>query len=244
MTKNGGRRIAIARGAVLADPGRLDDAQEAPAATLFDPGFWRARGALLATDRGRGSAWFIAAGTRQWVLRHFRRGGWIAALCADRYLWAGEARVRSFAEWRLLAALAALDLPVPAPVAARYQRGWFTYRCDLITQRLADARPLSALLEEDRLSEDRWRAIGAAIARLHRAGVDHADLNAHNVLIDSQGTVSVIDFDRGRIRAPGRWKRGNLQRLRRSLDKLSVVMPAGRFAAGDWDRLIAGYETS
>jgi len=56
--------------------------------------------------------------------------------------------------------------------------------------------------------------------------------------------VSVIDFDRGRLRAPGRWKRGNLQRLRRSLDKLSVVMPAGRFAAGDWDRLIAGYETS
>jgi 3-deoxy-D-manno-octulosonic acid kinase len=243
MMKNGGRRIAIPKGAVLADPVRLDDVQEAAAAALFDPAFWLARGALLPTGRGRGAAWFIAAGTRQWVLRHFRRGGWIAALCADRYVWAGEARVRSFAEWRLLAALAAMDLPVPRPVAARYQRGWFTYRCDLITQRLTDARPLSALLEEDRLREDRWRAIGAAIAQLHRAGVDHADLNAHNILLDSQGTISVIDFDRGRIRAPGRWKLGNLRRLRRSLDKISTAIPAGRFVAGDWDRLIAGYES-
>ena len=49
-----------------------------------------------------------------------------------------------------------------------------------------------------------WRAIGAAIARLHRGGVDHADLNAHNILLDGRGAVSVIDFDRGRVRGARR----------------------------------------
>jgi 3-deoxy-D-manno-octulosonic acid kinase len=242
MTKDGGRRIAIAGGAMLADPARLDDGAVTPADPLFEPAWWRARGLVHSASRGRGSAWFVAAGTRQWVLRHFRRGGWLAVLAADRYVWTGEARVRSFAEWRLLATLSALELPVPQPVAARYQRGWLTYRCDLITQRLGDGRPLSDVLVETPVDAQRWRAIGAAIARLHRAGVDHADLNAHNLLIDSLGAVSIIDFDRGRLRAAGRWRSANLRRLHRSLVKITAPLPPGRFLPADWANLLAGYE--
>jgi 3-deoxy-D-manno-octulosonic acid kinase len=241
MTKDGGRRIAISRGAMLADPIRLGNVPQSAAEALFEPAFWQARGQLHATSRGRGSAWFIADGTRQWVLRHFRRGGFIAALCADRYLWTGEARVRAFAEWHLLAGLAAMDLPVPRPVAARYRRGWFMYRCDLITERLQGARPLSTILEETRLGEQGWRAIGAALARLHRAGVDHADLNAHNILLDAAGAASVIDFDRGRVRSPGRWRRANLRRLHRSLVKIAAGVPSDRFSPADWVCLIGGY---
>jgi 3-deoxy-D-manno-octulosonic acid kinase len=239
---NGGRRIATATGAMLADPDSLGNPPQEDTEALFDPEFWRARGELVAVTGGRGSAWFIASGARHWALRHFRRGGFIARLSQDRYVWAGEDKVRAFAEWRLLELLTRRGLPVPKPIAARYQRTGLSYRCDLITQRILDANPLSAVLALGALPEAQWRAVGAAIARLHGAGVDHADLNAHNILIDVTGVVSVIDFDRGQTRRPGSWSSRNLQRLRRSLDKISRGLPADRYTARDWDGLMAGYQ--
>lgn len=202
---NGGRRIATATGAMLSDPACLGNLAHDAAESLFDPEFWRARGELIAATGGRGSAWFIVrgAGERQWVLRHYRRGGFIARWSRDGYVWMGEGRVRAFAEWRLLEFMRQHGLPVPKPVAARYGRAGLCYRCDLITERIAHAEPFSAALANGALEEPAWRAVGTAVARLHRAGVDHADLNAHNILLDAKGAVSVIDFDRGRLRGPG-----------------------------------------
>jgi 3-deoxy-D-manno-octulosonic acid kinase len=90
-----------------------------------------------------------------------------------------------------------------------------------------------------------WAAAGAIIARLHGAGADHADLNAHNVLCgtdaESAASISVIDFDRGRLRQPGTWRQGNLARLRHSLEKISSGLPAGRFSPREWAWLEQGY---
>ena len=244
MTKYGGQRIATADGAMLADPASLGNLAGAVLEAAFEPEFWAARGELFEVTGGRGSAWFIA-GSGRWVLRHYRRGGWIAHLSRDRYLWTGEARVRAVAEYRLLAELARRGLPVPKPVAARYRRTGPFYRCDLITQRIAGARPLSSVLSIGPLSEHTWRAVGATVARLHAAGADHADLNAHNILMDDDGAVSVIDFDRGTLRTPGAkpgaWAARNLSRLHRSLVKVSCELPPDRFSAAAWDRLLAGY---
>jgi 3-deoxy-D-manno-octulosonic acid kinase len=92
---------------------------------------------------------------------------------------------------------------------------------------------------------DTWREVGAAVARLHAAGADHADLNAHNILVGIDGVVSVIDFDRGMLRTPGgksgAWAARNLSRLHRSLVKVSRDLPPDRFSAAAWDRLLAGY---
>jgi len=248
---NGGRRIATATGAMLADPDSLGNLAEDARETLFDPEFWRARGELVTVTGGRGSAWFIASGAHQWVLRHFRRGGFIARLSQDAYVWTGEEGVRAFAEWRLLELLARRGLPVPRPVAARYQRTGLRYRCDLITQRIVDAEPLSAALARSALREPLWRAVGAAVARLHGAGVDHADLNAHNILVGVkdvavgvEDTVSVIDFDRGRLRAQGAWSARNLRRLRRSLAKITRDLPPGRYSEETWAWLMEGYEAA
>jgi 3-deoxy-D-manno-octulosonic acid kinase len=240
---NRGRRIATATGAMLADPDGLGNPAREITEALFDPEYWRARGELAAVTGGRGSAWFIASEQRDWVLRHGRRGGFIARFSQDRYVWAGEDRVRSFAEWRLLQRMTLQGLPVPRPIAARYQRAGLFYRCDLLTQRILGAQSLSTELAARALPEAQWRAVGAVIARLHDAGVDHADLNAHNLLIGGAGGVSVIDFDRGRLRrAPGRWALGNLQRLRHSLDKISRGLPADRWAAAPaWHWLMTGY---
>jgi 3-deoxy-D-manno-octulosonic acid kinase len=229
---------------MLADPDSLGNLAQDAQESLFEPEFWRARGELAAVTGGRGSAWFIASGARQWVLRHFRRGGFIARLSQDGYVWTGEDAVRAFAEWRLLELLARRGLPVPRPVAARYQRTGLRYRCDLITQRIVDAEPLSAALARSALPEPLWRCVGATVARLHGAGVDHADLNGHNILLGVKDAVSVIDFDRGRLRAQGAWSARNLRRLRRSLGKISRDLPPGRYSDETWDWLMAGYEAA
>jgi 3-deoxy-D-manno-octulosonic acid kinase len=241
---NGGQRIATATGAMLADPADLGNPLQSAAESRFQPEFWSARGELEAVSGGRGSAWFVGPPSEQWVLRHYRRGGFVANLSNDRYVWAGEGRVRSFVEWRLLEHLVKRGLPVPKPVAARYQRAALSYRCDLITQRIADTRSVSAVLKTGALPETTWHAIGAVIARLHRAGVDHADLNAHNILLDSNSSISIIDFDRGRLREPGAWSRRNLERLQRSLVKISAALPPERFSATAWACLLAGYRAA
>jgi 3-deoxy-D-manno-octulosonic acid kinase len=235
-------RIETPAGAMLVDPGLLGRPADAGAEAIFDPEYWRVNGGLTRATRGRGATWFISTRADEWALRHYRRGGLITPLMSlDRYLWAGEAAVRSFAEWRLLAELHGRGLSVPQPVAARYVRSGLTYRCDLLMRRIRDVVPLSTLLLDAPLSATGWEAIGAAIAGLHAAGVDHADLNAHNILMGKGHSVSIIDFDRGRIRAPGSWRGRNLRRLHRSLRKIAAQLPPGRIVAPTWDALQAGY---
>ena len=71
-----------------------------------------------------------------------------------------------------------------------------------------------------------WAEAGRLVARLHRAGLDHADLNAHNILFDDvpDGAMArgwLIDFDKSTWRIPDTgWRERNLARLRRSLLKL------------------------
>ena len=149
----------------------------------------------------------------------------------------------AFVEWRLLARLRDRGLPVPVPIGASYQRSGLTYRCDLITRRIADATPLSDVLGFAPLGAAQWQAIGRLVGQLHAAGCDHADLNAHNVLLAGDGTLSIVDFDRGRLRAPGAWREANLDRLHRSFVKVTAALPAGRFTPADWSALMDGYRT-
>ena len=241
LASDGGQRHRTVDGAMLIATHCAGSVLESRGESVFDPHYWAAQGRLTATAQGRGSSWFIKTDTDDWVLRHFRRGGLVARAFTDRYFWSGENAVRAFAEWRLCAHLHALGLPVPAPIAARYSRHGLLYRCDLITRRIAGAASLSARLAHAPLPDEHWRNAGRAIARLHAAGLDHADLNAHNLLLDAQGVVSVIDLDRGRLRAKGAWCRGNLARLQRSFEKIAVRLPAGRFDENCWRQLLDGY---
>ena len=219
------QRLAIDRGAILYDPRHVAE----PGAQLFDPQFWSARGASRELPGGRGSILLIEDGARSWVLRRYLRGGFAARLARDRYLWLGEERTRSFRELRLLAALEARGLPVPPPVAGRYVRDALTYRAELVTGRLKGARSLEAVLEAREMDDSRWTAIGQCLRRFHDAGAQHADLNSRNIMLGEQGEVWVLDFDRGRLRAPGAWSGRALDRLARSLEKAGGDV-------GDWRR--------
>ncbi len=182
----------------------------------FAPEKWGDR-ARPVDEGGRGGAWFIDAPSSRCVLRHYLRGGLASRLSRDRYLWHGPDRTRSFAEFRLMRALLARGLPVPQPVAAQYVHEGMFYRAAILMERLENVTSLARLAEQ---GDAPWEESGRLIARFHRAGLQHADLNAHNILFNAQGRGWLIDFDRGRLRIPATaWREHNLARLARSLIK-------------------------
>lgn len=209
-----------ARGAIIRDanwPVAVDDAAIER---------WRAHGEALAG--GRGSAWRVRCEGLPAALRHYRRGGLLGGVLGDRYLWTGLERTRPYREFLLTARLHARGLPVPRPLAARIQRSGPYYRGDLLTGWLPDSRTLDLRLRAQSMRAEDLARVGAAIAAFHDAGLDHADLNANNILLDDAGQVYVIDFDRGRLGTPSlRVAERNMARLRRSLVKLGHLAASG-----------------
>jgi len=212
------------------------------AVSWFDAKWWSRRGAVRASAEGRGAALFIEADGRRLVLRHYRRGGWIARWTKDRYLWRAASLTRSFLEWHLLYVMHRAGLPVPMPIAACYRRtGRYSYSADLLTEQIADVSSLGTRLQAAPLPLSGWIAIGRCLRRFHRDGICHADLNAHNVLLNDTEDVWLVDFDRGSLRRPGLWCDSNLVRLRRSIEKITDALPAERFSEADWAALLNGY---
>lgn len=225
-------------GAILYDKSLINHISEAG----FRPESWASSSPVAGGLRaaGRGRTMIVGTGKQEFVLRHYRRGGLIGRVNADRYLWLGRDRTRAFREWRLLARLKALGLPVPRPAAARYCRSGACYTADLLTVRERGIRSLA-----DRLlagaSPAFWAGIGRGIRRFHDVGACHADLNAYNVQVDAVDELFLLDFDRGRLRQDGPWRQANLERLRRSLEKVSGLDPRIRFSGEDWWQLLLGY---
>lgn len=209
----------------------------------FEAGWWQSRGAVVGQSRGRGITWFLRAGSRELVLRHYWRGGLVGRLVSDRFCFTGVRRSRAMAEFALLQRLRQAGLPVPRPAAARLVRHGLFYRADILIERIPDARDLVAILGERPLSAQEWQVVGRVIARLHQTGGYHADLNSHNLLLDGTGQVWLIDFDKGAIRKPGAWQADNLARLQRSLVKEAGLHPGFHWQLSDWPALLAGYES-
>lgn len=235
--------------------------QEGPIWVLYDDQLWADHKALpksfefarrlakgakpIGTGRNAASAlvWRRKDG-REWVLRHYRRGGLAARMSPDRYLWLGLARSRAWREFSLLHALYSEGLPVPRPVAARVVREGMTYRQDLITERLPDARPLSEVLQAGPLAPEQWDLLGRTLARFHAAGVGHADLNAANLLLDPRGEFFLIDFDRGRRPARAAFQARSLQRLQRSFEKWAGKVRPFHYGEAEWTRLRQAHDVA
>lgn len=230
---------------VLYDADQLTDIQS----HYFDAEALARKELVRGAAQGRGTTHFVEIAGQDCVLRHYRRGGMVAKWLGDRYWRATLPETRAWREWHLLAKLTEQGLPVPVPVAAHVITSGLFYRADLIMQRVSGTQSLNQWLEVGPLSEVQWQAVGRCIRRFHNAGVFHADLNAHNILLSVKGTllgpndeVWLIDFDKGEIRPVSRgWQTANLERLRRSLKKLSGLSSSFYFQESDWQQLMAGW---
>ena len=208
--------------------------------TFFDPCLWKQQGRLTEPSGGRGQAFFIEHPNGvHYLLRHYRRGGLVAKISQDKYWFIGLEKSRPFQEFRLTYDLHSAGLPVPRPLAARVTRTGPFYQGDLITEKVPQAKPFADfLLEADQHSL--WQKVGAMIAAFHQWGLNHVDLNANNILVDRHSKVWLIDFDRcKKMPASGDWQQGNLNRLKRSIRKLTRQ----DVSETHWNSLQAGYKS-
>ena len=238
-------RVVDGASVMLYDPRLASNLTQA----WFDPDHWQAQGAMRSVARGRANTWFVmapeatavaATDSKIWVLRHYRRGGAMAALMADRYLYRGWEQTRPWREFMLLQAMQREALPVPRVIAARMTRTGLWYRGDLVTEAIEDSATLASRLLRGLVDRSLWSQLGQLVARFHAAGICHADLNAHNVLVTDQ-QLWLIDFDRGTRRRPGLWCDAVLVRLRRSLLKIGDLSSEVRFDEQDWVTVLQGY---
>jgi len=226
---------------------RFDKSREADCEPrLFDRQWLVANGLVSGeSSLGRGTTCTFNFDQRSLVLRHYRRGGAVRHLSADCYLWRGLEESRPRAEYTLLQIMVQQGLPCPRPYACRVERSGLTYRGALIMEEIRQSCSLAELLTQREVADAEWRAIGQCIRRFHDAAVFHSDLNANNILLDSQSRVYLIDFDKSGMR-PGQgrhWKSANLKRLQRSILKCRTRADTFFFSPAQWPVLTEGYRS-
>ena len=218
---------------------------------MLNAQYWQAQNAITGSAQGRGTTWFVQYNSqigkpaKQWVLRHYYRGGLIGKMIHDSYFFTSYKNTRAAKEFALLAHMQTLALPAPKPIAYRVIRHGLFYRADLLSSRIENAQDLVALLTEQTIDESLWAKIGATIKYFHDHNIYHHDLNAHNILINDQQEVFLIDFDQGEVRTTNqkRWQQSNMQRLLRSFHKEQNKISNFHWQADNWQMLLHGYNS-
>ena len=211
----------------------------------FDSRFWREKQAIIGESKGRHITWFVKppqdAAESAWVLRHYYRGGLIAKITSGNFFYTGIKNTRAYKEIRLLQVMREIGLPVPKPIGGSVRRKGLFYTADLLMEKI-EAKDLVAKLKVGQLAENLWKKIGKTIAEFHQKGIYHADLNTHNILLDEDDKVWLIDFDRCEQRvASSSWQQYNLERLKRSLLKEKSLHCQFFFDDKNWQWLLVGY---
>lgn len=236
---------------------------DVPQMQWFEPEYWAQQGKVSGKAKGRSSAYFIATSPSAWLLRHYYRGGLVGKINKDRFKREPIDQSRAMAEFALLQRMRQLQLPVPEPIAARFEKApWWGYRADILVKVIPGATDVFTSLQQQPLTTEQWRELGATIKQLHQAGIYHSDLNCHNLMIDSTQKVWIVDFDKCEERDAGAWQQANLARLLRSLVKeknkasaagtsfycfaaeAAETQPLSTAAAelnADWQTLLNGY---
>ena len=221
---------------------RADNIDIGQTRKLFSPEYLNDHQMLTGSaEAGRGNAHFFIADGGEFVLRHYCRGGWVARFNKDKYRWQGLESTRAYREFELLVQMKKMGLPVPEPYVARACRFGARYSADLITARIPNTQSLAMCCSEKRGEQSLWSVVGETIRRFHDQQIYHADLNAHNILV-SEGAVYLIDFDKCKIKSESKlWKKRNIDRLKRSLDKLEN-RGAIHFQKEDWSIFLTAYQ--
>ena len=196
---------------------------------------------------GRGSVYFIESEFGQFVIRKYLRGGLIRKLTESKFLFTGVKQSRPYKELTLLEYMQEKKLPAPRPVAGICHKQGIHYEASIMTHLIPEAMELFHLMQPSRFEcndwpKVNWQAIGSIISRFHDAGIDHTDLNCHNIMLDKNNKIWLIDFDKCSKRTPNKsWQKNNLARLQRSLEKESQRHDEFQYNDMDWQRLLEGY---
>ena len=225
---------------------QADDLDHPFSSREFDPEYWLDQSGTSDLHGGRGGSLKFILLQQPMVLHRYLRGGLVARFMHDQYLWMGFRQTRPFKEQLVVEHARAMDLPVPRMLAYRIQKRGVFYRAASINQFIENQGSLADYLGQQPLLGGSWEQLGKLIKNMHQAGIYHADLNANNILIDHAMGFHLIDFDKARLNPAGtNWRLDNLQRLRRSLDKIAghhaeKARPFN-FVEADWQAMLGAY---
>ncbi|MBF0101749.1 MAG: phosphotransferase [Desulfobacterales bacterium] len=151
------------------------------------------------------------------VVKTYHRGGMIRYVSKDRYIKWGESRSQQ--EFNMLNKVRQLGIFTPKPVCFVNTCGIF-YKAWLVTEEIDGAQSMVELSQQDQLLALKYMGkIIENINLLIQHQIVHVDLHPGNILIDKNGQVYLIDFDKALIanqpkhilkqRYIERWQRAN-----------------------------------
>ena len=211
-----------------------------PIPKMFTGQYWQKQNAITGQATGRGTTYFFQNDKNDYVLRHYHRGGLIGKILSDQYLYTGFEQSRAWQEFKLLQHMQTLNLACPTPIAAMLNKSGLYYQADIILTKIPNAQDLHFILLERSLSSDIWRKTGQAIAEFHNHQIYHHDLNIHNIMLDAEHRIWLIDFDKCGIKLGDKWKKLNMARLKRSFEKEKRLRNI-YWQLADWQILISAY---
>ena len=152
------------------------------------------------------------------AIKYYTRGGIIRNLVKERYLRWGP--TRSQKEFEMLQTVRSLGIRAPEPIAFAHRGGPF-YRAWLVTQVVEGHQTLAQLSLTDEVGAGQLTVAACTqICKLIDHGILHVDLHPGNILVDVEGQVFLIDFDKARRFKNGRGlKEKYLQRWQRAVAK-------------------------
>lgn len=145
---------------------------------------------------GRGQTLLYSKDGRELVLRHYKRGGFFGKIVKDRFFIFESNAHRALDEFKLLDYMLSKGLPVPKPVIAREIRSTLSVTQDIVIERLNGYKDLSYVISKRELTEAEYTNIGKTIYLFFKENIFHTDLNIRNILINEEGKVAIIDFDK------------------------------------------------
>ncbi len=216
-----------------------DEIVNEPSEALFDAGEWSHATPLV---EGRGTVHFVSDERGEFLLKPFRRGGLVGKFIDGRYVFLGLLRTRMVREWTTLRVLRHYQLPVPLPVATYVVRVGCFYEGATLYQKISHSMSFREHLLQGTATSALFKAVGKTLAAFHNKGVFHPDLNAGNILV-APNDIYLIDFDGFTFcrQRSVNLVEANLKRLRRSLEKLSVLESGALDEA--WQSLIDGHQS-
>lgn len=170
--------------------------------TVLDRSFENLISSLSVVVGSRGAVERISINGKSFVARLYRRGGLVQKCLKVTFLRSFLQSIqdaRPFKEYESLEELylAGLHVPQPAAILVKWGPLKLWYRAMLVTREIENAKTLLELLDSEEAKVSRWIASAASlIADVLNRGFFHVDLHLGNVLVDAQGEVYIIDFDK------------------------------------------------
>lgn len=164
------------------------------------------------------------------IVRPYRRGGFVRHVTRDLY-W--DYPPRPFVELHCTEEARRRGVPTVEVLGARVERtSAGLYRGWLVTREATGFQDLWSWLQTEEsvdLRQQTLSVVAQSIARMHNAGIAHADLNPTNILVcaDSESPQALLlDFDRARLFSgpvPTTISESNFRRFRRFFGKYEVL---------------------